>query len=83
MITIFNVGDLIWKTKDCQQIAYRDLDESHIRNIAKKKFYRIRSYSSITDNMDNDYEEEEVSYAKLMELELLRRTICKTLNIEL
>jgi hypothetical protein len=33
--------------------------------------------------MDNDYEEEEVSYAKLMELELLRRTICKTLNIEL
>lgn len=83
MITIFNVGDLIWKTKDGQKIAYRDLDESHIRNIAKKKFYRIRSYSSITDNMDNDYEEEEVSYAKLMELELLRRTICKTLNIEL
>lgn len=83
MITIFNVGDLIWKTKDGKQIAYRDLDESHIRNIAKKKFYRIRSYSSITDNMDNDYEEEEVSYAKLMELELLRRTICKTLNIEL
>ena len=83
MITIFNVGDLIWKTKDGQQIAYRDLDESQIRNIAKKKFYRIRSYSSITDNMDNDYEEEEVSYAKLMELELLRRTICKTLNIEL
>ena len=83
MITIFNVGDLIWKTKDGQQIAYRDLDESHIRNIANKKFYRIRSYSSITDNMDNDYEEEEVSYAKLMELELLRRTICKTLNIEL
>ena len=83
MITIFNVGDLIWKTKDGQQIAYRDLDESHIRNIAKKKFYRIRSYSSITDNMDNYYEEEEVSYAKLMELELLRRTICKTLNIEL
>ena len=83
MITIFNVGDLIWKTKDGQQIAYRDLDESHIRNIARKKFYRIRSYSSITDNMDNDYEEEEVSYAKLMELELLRRTICKTLNIKL
>lgn len=83
MTTIFNVGDLIWKTKDGQQIAYRDLDESHIRNIAKKKFYRIRSYSSITDNMDNDYEEEEVSYDKLMELELLRRTICKTLNIEL
>ena len=83
MITIFNVGDLIWKTKDGQQIAYRDLDESHIRNIAKKKFYRVRSYSSITDNMDNDYEEEEVSYAKLMELELLRRTISKTLNIEL
>ena len=83
MITIFNVGDLIWKTKDGQQIAYRDLDESHIRNIAKKKFYRIRSYSSITDNMDNNYEEEEVSYAKLMELELLRRTICKTLNIDL
>lgn len=83
MITIFNVGDLIWKTKDGQQIAYRNLDETHIRNIAKKKFYRIRSYSSITDNMDNDYEEEEVSYAKLMELELLRRTICKTLNIEL
>jgi hypothetical protein len=83
MITIFNVGDLVWKTKDGQQIAYRDLDESHIRNIAKKKFYRIRSYSSITDNMDNNYEEEEVSYAKLMELELLRRTICKILNIEL
>lgn len=83
MITIFNVGDLIWKTKDGQQIAYRNLDETHIRNIAKKKFYRVRSYSSITDNMDNDYEEEEVSYAKLMELELLRRTICKTLNIEL
>jgi hypothetical protein len=83
MITIFNVGDLVWKTKDGQQIAYRDLDESHIRNIAKKKFYRIRSYSSITDNMDNEYEEEEVSYAKLMELELLRRTICKILNIEL
>ena len=83
MIKIFNVGDLIWKTKDGQQIAYRDLDESHIRKIAKKKFYRVRSYSSITDNMDNDYEEEEVSYAKLMELELLRRTICKTLNIEL
>ena len=83
MITIFNVGDLIWKTKDGQQIAYRDLDESHIRNIAKKKFYRVRSYSSITDNMDNDYEEEEVSYAKLMELELLRRTISKTLNIKL
>lgn len=83
MITIFNVGDLIWKTKDGQQIAYRDLDESHIRNIAKKKFYRVRSYSSITDNMDNDYEEEEFSYAKLMELELLRRTICKTLNIKL
>ena len=83
MITIFNVGDLIWKTKDGQQIAYRDLDESHIRHNARKKFYRVRSYSSITDNMDNDYEEEEVSYAKLMELELLRRTICKTLNIEL
>ena len=83
MITIFNVGDLIWKTKDGQQITYRDLNESHIRNIAKKKFYRIRRNSSITDNMDNDYEEEEVSYAKLMELELLRRTICKTLNIEL
>ena len=83
MIRFFNVGDLIWKTKDGHQIAYRDLDESHIRNIAKKKFYRVRSYSSITDNMDNDYEEEEVSYAKLMELELLRITICKTLNIEL
>ena len=67
-MTIFDIGDRIWTTKDGQKIKYRDLTESHIKNIA---------------NMDNDIRVKEVSYAKEMELELLRRTICKTLNIEL
>lgn len=82
-MTIFDIGDRIWTTKDGQKIKYRDLTESHIKNIAKKTFRTIYQYTSIVDNMDNDIEVEEISYAKKMELELLRRTVCKTLNIEL
>lgn len=82
-MTIFDIGDRIWTTKDGVQIRYRDLSESHIKNIAKRTFRTIYQYTSTVDNMDNDIEVEEVSYAKEMELELLRRTICKTLNIEL
>lgn len=82
-MTIFDIGDRIWTTKDGQKIKYRDLTESHIKNIAKKTFRTIYQYTSIVDNMDNDIEVEEISYAKEMELELLRRIVCKTLNIEL
>ena len=82
-MTIFDIGDRIWTTKDGQKIKYRDLTESHIKNIAKKTFRTVYQYTSIVDNMDNNIEIEEVSYAKEMEMELLRRTICKTLNIEL
>jgi hypothetical protein len=82
-MTIFDIGDRIWTTKDGQKIKYRDLTESHIKNIAKKTFRTIYQYTSIVDNMDNDIEVEEISYAQEMELELLRRTVSKTLNIEL
>ena len=82
-MTIFEIGDQIWTTKDGQKIKYRDLTESHIKNIANKQFQIITTYSSLCDNMDNDIKVKEKSYAKEMELELLRRTICKTLNIEL
>lgn len=82
-MTIFDIGDRIWTTKDGQKIKYRDLTESHIKNIANKTFRTIYHYTSTVDNMDNDIEVEEVSYAKEMELELWRRTVCKTLNIEL
>lgn len=80
-MTIFDIGDQIWTTKDGQKIKYRDLTESHIKNIANKTFRTIYQYTSTVDNMDNDIEVEEVSYAYEMQLELLRRTICKTLNI--
>lgn len=80
-MTIFNIGDQIWTTKDGQKIKYRDLTESHILNIANKRFQVITTYSSFCDNMDNDIEIEHISYANEMQLELLRRTICKTLNI--
>lgn len=80
-MTIFNIGDQIWTTKDGQKIKYRDLTESHILNIANKQFQIITTYSSFCDNMDNDIEIEHISYANEMQLELLRRTICKTLNI--
>ena len=82
-MTIFNIGDQIWTTKDGQKIKYRDLKESHIKNIAKKKFISVRQYTSMVDNIDNGVEIEEISYAEEMQLEFLRRTICKTLNIEL
>lgn len=82
-MTIFNIGDQIWTTKDGQKIKYRDLKESHIKNIAKKKFISVRQYTSMVDNIDNGIEIEEISYAEEMQLEFLRRTICKTLNIEL
>ena len=82
-MTIFNIGDKIWTTKDGQKIKYRDLTESHIKNIANKTFRTVYQYISTIDNMDNDIEVEEISYTKEMELELLRRTICKTLSIEL
>lgn len=82
-MTIFDIGDRIWTTKDGQKIKYRDLTESHIKNIAKKTFRTIYQYTSIVDNMDDDIEVEEISYAQEMELELLRRTVSKTLNIEL
>lgn len=82
-MTIFDIGDRIWTTKDGQKIKYRDLTESHIKNIANKQFRIITTYSSLCDNMDNDISIREVSYAKEMELELLRRTVCKTLNIKL
>lgn len=82
-MTAFDIGDKIWTTKDGQKIKYRDLSESHIKNIANKTFRIVYQYSSLVDNMDNDIKIKEISYAKEMELELLRRTICKTLNIEL
>ena len=82
-MTIFDIGNRIWTTKDGQKIKYRDLTESHIKNIANKTFRIVYQYTSTIDNMDNDIKVKEVSYAKEMELELLRRTICKTLNIEL
>lgn len=82
-MTIFEIGDQIWTTKDGQKIKYRDLTESHIKNIANKQFQIITTYSSLCDNMDNDIEIEQISYANEMQLELLRRTICKTLNITL
>lgn len=82
-MTIFNIGDQIWTTKDGKKIKYRDLTESHIKNIAKKNFTVTTTYNSFIDNMDNDVEVEHISYAVEMQLELLRRTICKTLNIEL
>lgn len=40
-------------------------------------------YPGFCDNMDNDIEIDYVYFACEMELELLRRTVCKTLNIEL
>lgn len=82
-MSIFEIGDQIWTTKDGQKIKYRDLTESHIKNIARYPFKRVSCYTSIVDNTDNNIEIEEVSYAEEMQLELLRRTICKTLNIEL
>lgn len=82
-MTIFDIGDEIWITQKGEKIRYRDLTESHIKNIAKKTFRIVCQYTSMIDNMDNDIEIKEVSYAKEMELELLRRTVCKTLNIEL
>lgn len=82
-MTIFDIGDRVWTTKDGQIIKYRDLKESHIKNIAKYPFKQIIHHTSMIDNMDDYYEERYISYAKEMELELLRRTICKTLNIEL
>lgn len=83
--TVFNVGDLIWTTKDGRKIKYRDLDITHIKNIAKKDFVRREiSSGTVLNDMDMfDYDEYEVSYAKEMETELLRRTICKTLNINI
>lgn len=82
-MTIFDIGDRIWTTKDGQKIKYRDLKESHIKNIVNYPFVEIVSHTSLVDNMDNYYEEIPISYKKEMQLELLRRTICKTLNIEL
>lgn len=82
-MTIFDIGDRIWTTKDGQKIKYRDLKESHIKNIVNYPFVEIVSHTSIVDNADNYYEEIPISYKKEMQLELLRRTVCKTLNIEL
>lgn len=82
-MTVFDIGDRIWVTKDGQKIKYRDLSESHIKNIARKPFRSVHQYGSLTDNMDNDLRMIEKYYTKEMEMELLRRTICKTLNIEL
>lgn len=80
-MTIFDIGDRIWTTKNGQEIRYRDLTESHIKNIANKQFQVITTCSSYSDNMDNDIKIKHISYANEMQLELLRRTICKTLNI--
>lgn len=82
-MTIFNIGDKVWTCKDGKQIRYRDLTESHIKNIVNYPFKRITHHTSIVDNTDDYYEVEYISYAQEMELELLRRTVCKTLNIEL
>mgnify|MGYP006923231122 CR=1 FL=1 len=65
-MTIFDIGDRIWTTKDGQKIKYRDLTESHIKNIAKKTFRTIYQYTSIVDNMDNDIEIEEMEVVSML-----------------
>lgn len=80
--TVFTIGDVVWKTKDGKEIKYRDLSEEHIRNIARIRF--VRRYGDCDDEgKPLYYEEHEYDYAEEMELELMRRTICRTLNIEL
>lgn len=83
--TIFNIGDEIWKTKDGKEIKYRDLELNHIMNIAKMKFKCKRWYLSsiVNDVEDMDYDEHEESFDDLMQIELERRVVCKTLGIEL
>lgn len=75
--TIFNIGDKIWKTKDCKEIKYRDLSIDHIKNIAKKQFRHTTTYEDYGCDVDC------ISFENEMQIELLRRTICKTLDIEL
>ena len=85
MQTIFTIGDQIWTTKDGQKIRYRDLDISHIRNIAAKTFREREFYGlNVVNGIDCwDVEEHDVSFADLMQLELERRAICQILNIYL
>ena len=85
MPTIFTIGDQIWTTKDGTKIRFRDLDVSHIRNIAAKTFRKREIYGAmdVNDIEMMDVEEYDVSFAGLMQLELERRAICQILNIYL
>ena len=80
--TIFTIGNEVWKTKDGKEIMYRDLTEEHIKNIARMTF--VRRFGECDEiGKPIFYEEEEYSFAESMEIELMRRTVCKTLGIEL
>lgn len=80
--TVFNIGDEVWTTKNGTKIKYRDLELAHIKNIAKKTFVmRFGDCDEVGKPLF--YDEEEYDYSEMMQLELERRVICRTLGIEL